>query len=233
MSRKTKIDAAARKVEAIRKKKRNRIVGGAVAVAAIGGIAFAWSAITDIAPEPVRKANWDIKAVAATDIAMGDPKAPARITEHGSLTCIHCANFHERAFKDFKRDYIDTGKVYFVYSHFPYDAPSLQAATAVSCLPKAKQADALVTLYESQMRWATQSDVTGEVLNRLKLSAEETAAAVKCVTDGENQEQVTKTGYEARGRGVSSTPTFIINDGVYEGFMGSDVLGRIALGDKS
>jgi len=230
MSRKTKIDAEARKIEAIRKRKRNRIIGAGVAILAVGGIAFGWTTVTGIVPEPIRKADWDVKAVAPTDIAMGNPRAPARITEYGSLTCIHCANFHERAFGDFKRDYIDTGKVYFVYSHFPYDAPSLQAATAVSCLPKAKQADALVTLYESQGDWAVQKDVTGSVLSRLGLSSDETDSAVKCVTDARNQEQVTKVSYEARGRGVSSTPTFVINDGVYEGFMNADVLGNIALG---
>jgi len=230
MSRKTKIDADARKLEAVRKRKRNRILAGAVSVAILGGIALAYSAIIGSTPQPIRTATWDTKAVGPTDIAMGDPKAPARITEHGSLTCVHCADFHQRAFSDFKRDFIDTGKVYFVYSHFPYDGPSLQAATAVACLPKARQADALSTLYDSQIEWATQQDVTGSVLSRLKLGAAETSAAIKCVTDGQKGSQVTQAAYEARGRGVASTPTFVINEGVYEGFMSSEVLGRIALG---
>lgn len=228
MSRKTKIEAEARKAEAIRTRKRNRMIAATVAIVAVGGAAFGWTTITSMAPEPVRRASWDINAVAATDIAMGDPKAPSRVTEHGSLTCIHCANFHERAFADFKRDFIDTGKVYFVYSHFPYDAPSLEAATAVACLPTNKQADALTILYEKQSEWSTQQDVTGAVLNQLGLSADETNSAIRCVTDGRKRDQVTETGFKARGRGVASTPTFIINDGVYEGFMSSEVLGKIA-----
>jgi Protein-disulfide isomerase len=232
MSRKTKINADARKLEAVRKRKRSRVLAGAVSVAILGGIALAYSAIIGSTPQPIRMATWDTKAVGPTDIAMGDPKAPARITEHGSLTCVHCANFHQRAFPDFKRDFIDTGKVYFVYSHFPYDGPSLQAATAVACLPGDKQADALTVLYDSQMEWATQQDVTGAVLNRLELDADEISATIKCVTEGQKGSQVTKAAYEAQGHGVASTPTFVINDGVYEGFMSSDVLGRIALGEE-
>lgn len=227
-----KDEAEARKIEAIRRRKRNRTIAAGVVVLALAGIAYGWSAVTSMAPDPVSTATWNIKAVGSTDIAMGDPKAPARITEHGSLTCVHCADFHEKAFGDFKRDFIDTGKVYFVYSHFPYDAPSLQAATAVACLPKQRQADALVTLYRNQSDWASQQDITGTVINSLKLSPDETKAAMNCVTDGRKGEQVTKRGYEARNRGIASTPTFIINDGVYEGFMSSEVLGKIALDAK-
>jgi protein-disulfide isomerase len=51
-----------------------------------------------------------------------------------------------------------------------------------------------------------------------------------CITDGKMREQVTKTAYEAGSRGIASTPSFVINGGVYEGFMSSEVLGKIALG---
>jgi protein-disulfide isomerase len=231
MSRKTKIQAEARKVEAIRKRKRNRIVAAVAAVAILGGVGFAYSSIVGTVPGPLRAATWDTKAVAATDIALGNPKAPARITEYGSLTCIHCADFHERAFADFKKDYIDTGKVYFVYSHFPYDGPSLQAASVVACLPREKQADALATLYESQKSWVFENDVTGAVLTKLGQGTAD-GSVLKCVTDGTRREQVTKTAYEAGSRGIASTPTFVINGGVYEGFMSADVLGKIALGAR-
>lgn len=233
MSRKTKIRAEARKVEAIRKKKRSRIIASAVAVAVLGGIGYAYSLIVGTVPTATRAATWDTKAIAPTDIAMGDPKAPARITEYGSLTCIHCADFHERAFADFKKDYIDTGKVYFVYSHFPYDAPSLQAASAVACLPKEKQPGALSTLYENQKSWVLENDVTGAVLTRLGIGAGDSSEVLKCVTDGSKREQVTKTAYEAGSHGIASTPTFVINGGVYEGFMSADVLGKIALGAQN
>jgi protein-disulfide isomerase len=232
MSRKTKIQAEARKAEAIRTRKRNRIIAAVAAVAVLGGIGFAYSSIVGTAPGPLRAATWDTKAVAPTDIALGDPKAPARITEYGSLTCVHCADFHERAFSEFKKDYIDTGKVYFVYSHFPYDAPSLQAASAVACLPKDKQPDALATLYESQKSWVFESDVTGAVMTKLGMGAGGSGDVLKCVTDGAKRDQVTKTAYEAGSRGIASTPTFVINGGVYEGFMSADVLGKIALGAK-
>jgi protein-disulfide isomerase len=229
MSRKTKIEAATRKMEAIKRRKRNRIVLSVSAAVILGSIAVAYSAIVNTAPGALRAATWDTKAVAATDIAMGDPKAPARITEYGALDCPHCADFHERAFGKFKKDYVDTGKVYFVYSPFPYNTVGLQAATVVACLPKANQADALSTLYR-QRNWVFNEDVTGSAVSELKLSADESASMLTCITDGKMREQVTKTAYEAGSRGIASTPSFVINGGVYEGFMSSEVLGKIALG---
>ncbi len=49
------------------------------------------------------------------DRAMGDPAAPVRIDEFASLTCSHCASFHNNTLAAVKEKYIDTGKVYFVH----------------------------------------------------------------------------------------------------------------------
>lgn len=234
MSRKTKELAQARKIEIVKRRKRNRIVAGAVAVALLGGVAWSYSAIVAIPPIAKRMADWDVNQVGPNDVTFGDPKAPARVTEYGSLTCIHCKNFHDRAFADFKKDYVDTGKVYFVYSHFPYDAASQQAATVVACLPKGEQGAAVSKLYDVQSDWAGEKDVTGSVINAIGLGAEKVGDLLKCVTDGEKLAEVTKTAYESGSqRGIVSTPTFVVNGGVYEGFMGSDVLGKLALDTAS
>lgn len=229
MSRRTKEAAKIRAAEAVSRRKKTRVLAAAFAVAAVGGIAWAYSAVTGIPPVALRAATWDVRQVGTTDVAFGDPKAPARITEYGSLTCVHCKDFHDRAFADFKKDYVDTGKVYFVYSHFPYDAASLQAATAVSCLPSGERAGAISKLYDTQGDWAGERDVAAAVTASLGLDGAQTAELSKCLAEGRVREEVTKAAYEAGStRGVSSTPTFVVNSGVYEGFMSSDVLGSLA-----
>ena len=39
--------------------------------------------------------------------------------EFASLTCGHCAKFHNEVFPKLKKDYIDNGKIYFTYQDFP------------------------------------------------------------------------------------------------------------------
>ena len=48
------------------------------------------------------------------DMAIGNVRAPVTIVEFASMTCPHCATFHNDTFKKFKKEFIDTGKVLFV-----------------------------------------------------------------------------------------------------------------------
>lgn len=229
MSKKTKAIAEVRVAERLKKQKRNRILAAAASVVVLGGIAFGYSAIVNTLPEPKAAATWDTKKVNPTDVAYGDPKAPARITEYGSLTCHHCANFHENAFSQFKKNFIDTGKVYFVYSHFPYDNPSLQAASAISCLPKDKRPDAIMRLYETQAEWAFEADAGSAAVSQLDLDDASKLSTASCVAEGKNKDGISQIALNATRNGIASTPTFVVNGSVYEGFMSSDVLGAIAL----
>jgi len=51
--------------------------------------------------------------------SIGNPDAPVTILEFSSLSCPHCASFHKGALADIKKDYVDTGKVQFVFRDFP------------------------------------------------------------------------------------------------------------------
>ncbi|MGL4198533.1 MAG: thioredoxin domain-containing protein, partial [Allorhizobium sp.] len=54
------------------------------------------------------------------EMALGDPNAPVKVIEYMSMTCPHCAHFHENTFEAIKTKYVDTGKVYFVLREFPF-----------------------------------------------------------------------------------------------------------------
>ncbi len=55
------------------------------------------------------------------DVALGSADAKVTVIEYASLTCSHCASFHNETFPAFKEKYIDTGKVRFILREFPLD----------------------------------------------------------------------------------------------------------------
>ena len=59
------------------------------------------------------------------DFVIGDVDAPVTIIEYASMSCSHCANFHNNTLGLLKEEYIDTGKVKFVFRDFPYNYPAL------------------------------------------------------------------------------------------------------------
>ena len=59
--------------------------------------------------------------------------ANIEIIEFASLTCGHCAKFHNEVFPKIKKEFIDTGKVSFVYKDFPLDKFALKASVIARC----------------------------------------------------------------------------------------------------
>src|SRR3989338_342172 len=53
------------------------------------------------------------------DAVKGDKNAPVTIVEWSDFQCPFCARFYNGAYQDIKKEYIDTGKVKFVYRDFP------------------------------------------------------------------------------------------------------------------
>ena len=61
------------------------------------------------------------RARSATSSLGSRPTPRSRSIEYASLTCSHCATFHERTWPALKSKYIDTGKVRFMLREFPLD----------------------------------------------------------------------------------------------------------------
>ncbi len=65
------------------------------------------------------------------DMTLGNPKARVVVVEYASLSCPHCADFHNKVFPEFRKKFIDTGKVQFVYREFVTAPAQVAAASAV------------------------------------------------------------------------------------------------------
>ena len=77
------------------------------------------------------------------DIVEGAASAPATIVEYASMTCSHCAAFHEQVWPALKAKYVDTGKAKFILREFPLDPLAIAAFMAARCAGPDKR-DALI-----------------------------------------------------------------------------------------
>ena len=66
-------------------------------------------------------------------LSMGKLDAKVTVKVFSSLTCPHCANFHNEIFENLKKDYIDKGLVKFEHHAFPLDLAALNAEIIVRC----------------------------------------------------------------------------------------------------
>ncbi len=153
------------------------------------------------------------------DIVMGKADAPLTVVEYASLTCSHCARFHAETFEEVKKNYIDTGKVRFVFRHMPWDAMAMAASKLAVC-SKASAPSFVAAFLKTTEAWARSSDPLAELKKVAKLGGMDEATADKCLQDAEVHQQITdmkQTGLEVLG--VRSTPTLYVGRNVVvEGF---------------
>jgi protein-disulfide isomerase len=153
----------------------------------------------------------DIK-INPDDHVMGRADAPVTIVEYASLTCPHCANFHNNSLPQLKKAYIDTGKVRLVYRDFPLDRLALAGSMLARCFGRDRYLDFVGILFEDQRRWARSSNPMKSLGQIARLGGMSTDQFESCFKDKKIQTAI----LEQRLQGtkifqVNSTPTLIIN----------------------
>lgn len=152
------------------------------------------------------------KAEDIPEIVVGKETAPITIIEYSSLTCGHCAEFHVQTWPHLKKKYIDTGKVKFIFRHFPTDATALRATAILIHVPLPRQHQALQQTFETQAKWIETKDF--KELSRLYGLDEKFCEQIiknPRVLDAIIKKRVI---YE-KALPIEGTPTFIINGKVY------------------
>ncbi|MCA0041943.1 DsbA family protein [Celeribacter litoreus] len=157
-------------------------------------------------------------APVVADIVLGDPDAPIELIEYASYTCPHCANFHGAVFEPLKADYIDTGKVKFVYREVYFDKFGLWAAMVARCGGDMRYFGIQKILYEEQRDWIGTGKDTMAIVENLRTIGKRAGLTDEnldeCLNDGAMAEAMyQKFTEEMEEYGVDATPTLII-DGV-------------------
>ena len=71
-----------------------------------------------------KAAENSILDVKDNDFYIGEENAPITIIEYASMSCSHCADFHNDTLAELKKEFIDTGKVKFIFRDFPFQLSS-------------------------------------------------------------------------------------------------------------
>ncbi|MDX2103411.1 MAG: DsbA family protein [Alphaproteobacteria bacterium] len=147
-----------------------------------------------------------------TDRVLGNREAPVQIIEYASLTCPHCADYKANTFPEIKRNWIDTGRVRYVYRDFPLDQVALQASVIARCAPEERYFPLLEALFQTQGQWATASDPVAALRRIGRLSGMTEERMTECLADQSLQEAVLRQRLGgAQTFAVSGTPTILIN----------------------
>lgn len=146
--------------------------------------------------------------------AIGNPNAPVKMIEYASLTCSHCAHFHNTILPGLKEKYIDTGKVYLEFREFPLDDAALKGALTARCLPEDKYAGFISMLFKNQEQWARNVDYMNALKQNAKLAGMSDATFEACHNEPMLKLQIAESMQAGKDQWkISATPTFIINDG--------------------
>ncbi len=193
-------------------------------------IALAAAATAAITPALAQEATTAPAVTEPGDFSLGSPAAKVKIVEYASFTCPHCARFHETIWPTLRRDYIDTGKVYFTLREVYFDRYGLWGALVARCGGEMRYFGIHDMLLAQQKDWAGSEDPmqTVEKLKTIGRAAGLDDAAMEvCLNDTANAEALIKrfqTNMEADG--VKGTPTIFVNGAMHSN-MGYDELKEI------
>ena len=155
-----------------------------------------------------------MKPNALPDLVYGDPKAKITIVEYASMTCPHCARFHNEVFPELKKKYIDSGKVKLVYREFPLDNLAAGASMLARCASSPEKTKKMIdVLMKKQASWAfVRSNPLPPLFKIAKQAGFTQKTFDACL---KNQKLLTSLSKQrARASkvfGVNSTPHFFIN----------------------
>ena len=188
-------------------------IGTAVAVgpASLGGVRQA--AAQDV------NASELLKPGPLGDKVLGADNAPVTIVEYASVTCPHCATFHQQTYPTLKSKYIDTGKVRLIFREFPTQpAPVAIAGFMLARCAGDKYYPMLDAIFDQQKSWA-QDPYQGFL--RIARQAGFTQESFEtCLKDSKLAEQIQQVAQRGNTEfKVESTPTFFINGKRYVGGM--------------
>jgi protein-disulfide isomerase len=147
-------------------------------------------------------------------LVLGASDAPVTITEFSSLSCPHCASFHADTLPSIKTDYIDTGKVQFVFMDFPLNQQALHGTLLLKCVEATQRYELMELLFKQQSQWAFEGDHQTKLKQYASLLGLSSEKADACMSDVDVEKQLLMRMKAASTQyNISSTPTFLIQPG--------------------
>lgn len=151
-------------------------------------------------------------------IISGNKNAKITIIAYESLTCGHCADFHNKIYPLLKKEFIDTGLVKIEFRHFPLDVAAFNASKIAQC-KIGQELKILESLYSNQQSW-----IKGKTVEELNKNLREFVKKEgfdidfeKCIDNKEIEDFVLNDRIEGSKKfKINATPTIIINNKKFE-----------------
>lgn len=207
---------------------RRNILLGSVAALGVGGwylnstrgastVAFPDAPLPGAANAQTAESDVDTSGI--IEMVAGNPDSTVEIIEYASFTCPHCATFHAGPYKQLKEEYIDTGKIRFVYREVYFDRFGLWASLVARCGGVEKFFGMADLIYAGQGQWSRAGDPAAivEELRKIgRLAGLDNETLEACLQNGERAEALVA-WYQANAEAdnIDSTPSFVINGKKY------------------
>ena len=154
------------------------------------------------------------------EFVIGSKDAPITIIEYASMSCSHCATFHNNTLPDIKKEYIDTGKVRMVFRDYPFNYPALLGSMMMRCITNDLRYDYMNALYKLQNTWVNKDPkISKKELYKIMQSGGMTKDEFnECYSNLDNENLILEGVMAAqKDFNIKSTPSFIVNGNLIEG----------------
>lgn len=144
---------------------------------------------------------------------LGKADAPIKVMELFSMTCSHCASFHNNTFPNVKKRLIDKGMVRFEMRPFPLDQVALRAHALARALPQSKYFPMVSLLLKDIDRWARNPDPLAALLQIARLAGMNAANFDAVMRNRPLLEAIVMMRQDANKTWqIEATPSFVVND---------------------
>jgi protein-disulfide isomerase len=203
-------------------------LAGAVVVCAATLAASAAFAASPPQPDGTADMAKVLAPGALAELSMGSASAPITMIEYGSLTCPHCAAFSKDVVPQLKAQYIDTGKVHYIFREFSRNTLDVAGFLLARCLGDDKAFAADELLFASQDKWAFVEKPIDPLIATLRAAGMTDQKAQECLKNQKLANDIVDIQKRANTDiKLTGTPTFVINGKVYGGELTWDQLKEI------
>ncbi len=147
-------------------------------------------------------------------IVDGNPDAKIHLIVYESLTCGHCANFHNKIYPDLKKNFVEKGLVKIEFRNFPLDIAALNASKIAHCNNDGNS-KILHFLFKNQKKWV-KGNTIDELNSHLKKIIENNNFGLnfeKCINNKNVEDHILEDRVEGVKKfKIEATPTLIINN---------------------
>ena len=176
---------------------------------------------------------------------MGNPDAPIKLVEYGSLSCPHCAHLAEESFTPLVKDFVGSGRVSYEYRSFAIHSVDVPLTMLAQCADKQAFFALVDQLYANQaalldraQKGEVQANAAAKLPDNQRFIAISDALgftdffaqrgiarpqAEKCLAEQKTATEIATRAQNWGNKGIDSTPTLFINNRKIEGATWAEV----------